>query len=133
MKHHSKRPIRFLTLFGALIVAAQASAMQSLSAGISFIRRANRRAAGGWTRGWSGSTIGPGGALYVTEAHAGRISRVDPQSGTVTTFASGLPKRMPGFPFGGVIDVAFIGQTAPRSAAWSVLMSAATTPSASTG
>ena len=59
-----------------------------------------------------GSTIGPGGALYVTEAHAGRISRVDPQSGTVTTFASGLPKRMPGFPFGGVIDVAFIGKTA---------------------
>jgi hypothetical protein len=62
--------------------------------------------------GGSGSTVGPHGALYVTEAHAGRISRVDPQSGEVTTFASGLPLRMPGFPFGGVVDVAFIGKTA---------------------
>ena len=62
--------------------------------------------------GGSGSTIGPGGALYVTEAHAGRISRIDPQTGEVTTFASGLPERMQGFPFGGVVDVAFIGETA---------------------
>jgi sugar lactone lactonase YvrE len=62
--------------------------------------------------GGSGSVVGPGGALYVTEAHAGRISRVDPRTGRVTTFASGLPTRMPGFGFGGVIDVAFIGRTA---------------------
>jgi hypothetical protein len=62
--------------------------------------------------GGSGSAIGPGGDLYVTEAHAGRISRVDPQTGEITTFASGLPLRMPGFPFGGVVDVAFIGKTA---------------------
>jgi hypothetical protein len=62
--------------------------------------------------GGSGSAIGPGGALYVTEAHAGRISRVDPQTGEITTFASGFPIRMPGFPFGGLVDVAFIGKTA---------------------
>ena len=62
--------------------------------------------------GGSGSAIGPGRALYVTEAHAGRISRVDPDTGEITTFASGLPLRMPGFPFGGVVDVAFIGNTA---------------------
>jgi hypothetical protein len=62
--------------------------------------------------GGSGSTLGPGGALYVTEAHAGRISRVDPLTGEITTFAVGLPKRMPGFPFGGAIDIAFIGTTA---------------------
>jgi hypothetical protein len=62
--------------------------------------------------GGSGSAIGHDGALYVTEAHAGRISRVDPQTGAITTFASGLPLRMPGFPFGGVVDVAFIGKTA---------------------
>ena len=42
--------------------------------------------------GGSGSTLGPGGALYVTEANAGRISRVDPLTGEITTFASGLPK-----------------------------------------
>ncbi len=62
--------------------------------------------------GGSGSSIGPGGALYVTEAHAGRITRIDPRTGNTTTFASGLPKRMPGFPFGGAVDVAFIGKTA---------------------
>ena len=63
-------------------------------------------------QGGSGSTIGPDGGLYVTEAHAGTILRVDPETGEITTFASGLPRRMPGFPFGGVIDVAFSGQTA---------------------
>jgi hypothetical protein len=61
--------------------------------------------------GGSGSTLGPGGALYVTEAAAGKISRVDPQTGEITTFASGLPKPAE-FPFGGAVDVAFIGKTA---------------------
>ena len=60
--------------------------------------------------GATGSTIGPGGALYVTEGAAGRISRVDPQTGEITTFASGLPKSIIGI--GGAIDVAFIGKTA---------------------
>jgi hypothetical protein len=57
-----------------------------------------------------GSTVGPGGALYVTEAAAGRISRVDPATGAVTTFASGLP--ISGLVPGGVVDVAFVGETA---------------------
>ncbi|HEX9782202.1 MAG TPA: ScyD/ScyE family protein, partial [Opitutaceae bacterium] len=60
--------------------------------------------------GATGSTIGPRGALYVTEGAAGRISRVDPRTGDVTTFASGLPKSIIGI--GGAIDVAFIGKTA---------------------
>jgi len=60
--------------------------------------------------GASGSTIGPGGALYVTEGAAGRISRVDPKTGGITTFASGLPTAIVGI--GGAIDVAFIGSTA---------------------
>jgi hypothetical protein len=60
--------------------------------------------------GGSGSTLGPGGALYVTENAAGRISRVDPQTGEVTTVASGLPPGGDGF--GGAVDVAFIGTTA---------------------
>jgi hypothetical protein len=60
--------------------------------------------------GASGSTIGPDGALYVTEGAAGRISRVDPQTGEITTFASGLPPRI--VRFGGAVDVAFIGKTA---------------------
>ena len=60
--------------------------------------------------GASGSTIGPDGALYVTEGAAGRVSRVDPHTGEVTTFASGLPQRL--IPLGGAIDVAFVGNTA---------------------
>jgi len=60
--------------------------------------------------GASGSTIGPGGALFVTEGAAGRISRVDPHTGDVTTFTSGLPPSIIGF--GGVSDVTFIGSTA---------------------
>lgn len=61
-------------------------------------------------QGTSGSTVGPDGALYVTEALAGRISRVDPTTGEVTTFATGLPTRIA--PIGGLMDLAFIGNTA---------------------
>jgi hypothetical protein len=60
--------------------------------------------------GGSGSAIGPGGALYVTEAVAGRISRIDPRTGEVTTFATGLPTRVVGT--GGAMDLAFVGHTA---------------------
>jgi hypothetical protein len=59
-----------------------------------------------------GSTVGPDGALYVTEGAAGRISRVDPETGKITTFFSGLPKTLPAFGIGGATDVAFIGKTA---------------------
>src|SRR5882724_4742052 len=62
-------------------------------------------------QGATGSTIGPDGALYVTEGAAGRISRVDPQTGEKTTFASGLPPSIIGIggaSIGGAIDVAFI-------------------------
>ena len=58
----------------------------------------------------SGSTIGPGGALYVTEGATGRILRIDPDTGQVTTYASGLPPSIVGI--GGAMDVAFIGSTA---------------------
>lgn len=63
-------------------------------------------------QGGSGSTIGPGGALYVTEGAVGRISRVDPRTGAITTFATGLPPFLAGVGIGGAIDVAFIGSTA---------------------
>ena len=62
--------------------------------------------------GGSGSTVGPGGALFVTERAAGRVSRVDPQTGVVTTFASGLPPAIPAVGLGGPMDVAFFGGTA---------------------
>jgi hypothetical protein len=60
--------------------------------------------------GASGSAVGPDGALYVTEGAAGRISRIDPETGAKTTVASGLPPSIVGI--GGAIDVAFIKKTA---------------------
>src|SRR5438876_3623581 len=63
-------------------------------------------------QGSQGSTVGPDGALYVTENLEGRIWRVDPETGQVTTFASGLPAGLFGIGNGGVVDVAFIGKTA---------------------
>lgn len=60
--------------------------------------------------GAQGSTIGPDGALYVTEGAVGRISRVDLETGEVTTFADGLPVALVGI--GGAVDVEFIGGTA---------------------
>lgn len=60
--------------------------------------------------GGGGSTVGPDGALYVTEGNAGRISRVDPRTGAVSFFADGLPKRV--LAIGGAMDVAFLGHTA---------------------
>jgi hypothetical protein len=62
--------------------------------------------------GGSGSTIGPDGALYVTENAAGGITRVDPRTGATTTYASGLPKLIPAVGFGGPVDIAFLGRTA---------------------
>jgi hypothetical protein len=63
-------------------------------------------------QGGAGSTIGPNGALYVTESAAGSITRVDPKTGATTTFASGLPTLIPAAGFGGPVDVAFLGRTA---------------------
>ena len=61
-----------------------------------------------------GSTVGPGGDLFVTAPLTGSIWRVDRKTGEVTLFASGLPARIPDLFFigSGVVDVAFIGGTA---------------------
>src|SRR6185295_3100839 len=58
---------------------------------------------GGW-----GSTIGPGGDLFVPDGKAGAILRVDPKTGDYTTYASGLPQLIPEVGVGGVTDVAFL-------------------------
>jgi sugar lactone lactonase YvrE len=61
-----------------------------------------------------GSTVGPDKALYVTAPLAGTIWRVNPKTGAVTLFTTGLPKRIPGLYYigSGVVDVAFRGGTA---------------------
>jgi hypothetical protein len=96
-----------LSLFAALVAiltptfvgAAPSSAAPSASLLVSGLQ------------GSFGSTVGPGGDLYVAEGVARRVSRVDPETGTVTTFASGLPAQViPGA--GGATDVEFLGGTA---------------------
>jgi hypothetical protein len=61
-------------------------------------------------QGASGSTVGPDGALYVTEGATGTISRVDPLTGDVTPFATGLPPAI--IEIGGAVDLVFLDGTA---------------------
>ncbi|MGA6973168.1 MAG: ScyD/ScyE family protein [Candidatus Binatus sp.] len=63
-------------------------------------------------QGTLGSTVGPDGALYVVEGTLGQIARVDPRTGKISTFASGLPQTLSSVGIGGPTDVAFIGRTA---------------------
>ena len=59
----------------------------------------------------SGSTIGPDGALYVTDGNAGKVVADRPRGRAPSTqFASGLPPQVLGI--GGAMDIAFIGHTA---------------------
>lgn len=61
--------------------------------------------------GAMGSAIGPDGDLYVTQSGAGgSILHIDKKTGDITTFTSGLPASV--VPIGGVIDVAFMDETA---------------------
>lgn len=60
----------------------------------------------------SGSTVGPDGALYVTDGKAGSVLRIDPWTGAISTFASGLPPAIEAVGIGGAMDVAFLGHTA---------------------
>jgi hypothetical protein len=91
-----------IVLIAVLAVPAVSAAPPSTSPTVS-------RLADGLAGG-SGSTVGPGGDLFVTEPLAGRISRVDPDTGDRTTFATGLPPGIIGI--GGAMDVAFLGGTA---------------------
>ena len=97
---------RLLVLSAALIAVSVPSA--AIAAPSSENATASRLVAG--LQGGLGSTVGPDGALYVTETAAGRITRVDPQTGATTTYADGLPKPVIGL--GGAMDIAFLGHTA---------------------
>lgn len=70
-------------------------------------------------QGSGGSTVGPGGDLYVTDAANGTILKVDPDTGEKTVVGGGLPVWvLTPPPFGGIgaglggaADVAFLGNT----------------------
>ena len=99
---------RTLTFFGAAVVIAATA--PSAASGPPPVVSATATLLVTGLAGGSGSAIGPGGALFVTEGAAGRVSRVDPNSGAMTTFASGLPPYIVGI--GGAMDIAFMGSTA---------------------
>jgi hypothetical protein len=61
----------------------------------------------------TGSTIGPDGALYVTDGSTGDVLRIDRHDGSVSTYATGFPpKAFQGQDIGGPVDIAFVGPTA---------------------
>jgi hypothetical protein len=60
----------------------------------------------------TGSTIGPDGALYVTDGSAGSVLRIDRRTGRVTEYATGLPNKAFPTDIGGPVDVVFVGRTA---------------------
>jgi hypothetical protein len=60
----------------------------------------------------TGSTIGPDGALYVTNGNAGSVLRIDRRSGRVTPYFTGLPPAAFATDIGGPVDIAFVGRTA---------------------
>jgi len=63
-------------------------------------------------QGASGSTIGPDGALYVTEGAVGEVTRVDRKTGGTSMFAGNLPPLIPNIGYGGPVDVAFLDDMA---------------------
>lgn len=97
-----RRVISAATVWLAILAISAATASPAVAA--------NKTRLVSGLEGGSGSTVGPDGALYVTEGSAGRVSRVDPDTGDVTTFASGLPPSIVGI--GGAMDIVFKGDTA---------------------
>lgn len=63
-------------------------------------------------KGAGGGTVGPDGALYVAEGAAGTVTRIDPETGGQSTYASGLPLQTEAVGIGGAIDVEFVDDTA---------------------
>lgn len=98
------RVVMILALAGSVLIGPSAAVGIDNTAASTATRFVTGLASG------SGSTVGPDGALYVTEGAAGRVSRVDPQTGDVTTYASGLPPSIVGI--GGAMDIEFKDSTA---------------------
>jgi sugar lactone lactonase YvrE len=104
--------VKRVKIFSVVLMCAAAFAVAAPAAAIAAPPSGNATASRLVTglQGGLGSTIGPDGALYVTETAAGKITRVDPQTGATTTYATGLPKSIIGL--GGAMDIAFLGHTA---------------------
>src|SRR5215218_3254098 len=110
----SRRALTVLMALAALLAAAipSTAGAKKSSKSLAAQELVTFAAAGCAAACGSGSTIGPDKALYVTDGPGGRVLRIDPKTGVITTFASGLPVATPDLPFGGAQDVAFFGGTA---------------------
>ena len=109
----SRRALTVLLSLAAAVAAVPSTASAGGSESSPVVSELASFAAPGCTSGCgSGSTIGPDKAIYVTDGPGGRVLRVDPRTGAVTTFASGLPPKNPGPPTGAAQDVIFVGHTA---------------------
>ena len=105
--------VRRIGLFIAAAVLAAAMAAPTVSAHDRGDPVVTRLAEFGSDDFVTGSTIGPDGALYVTDGAAGAVLRIDRRSGRVAPYADGLPpKAFQGVDIGGPVDVAFAGRTA---------------------
>ena len=102
--------IRRVLAVGLVVITLAPITVSARSSGNGRLRQPTAELFVSDLQGASGSTIGPDGALYVTEGAIGVISRIDLRTGIKTTFASGLPNAVA--PIGGAIDVAFIGKKA---------------------
>ncbi|WP_328321906.1 ScyD/ScyE family protein [Kribbella sp. NBC_00382] len=103
-----RRVVLFIAAFGLVsgVIAPTASAHHGLGP---VVTRLASFGTGGLV---TGSTIGPDGALYVTDGNAGSVLRIDRRSGRVSTYATGLPKTVLPGAIGGPVDIAFVGRTA---------------------
>jgi hypothetical protein len=109
----SRRALTVLLSLAAAVAAVPSTASAGGSESAPVVSELASFAAPGCTGGCgSGSTIGPDGALYVTDGPGGRVLRVDPDTGAMTTFADGLPPTTPVGGIGGAMDVAFVDGTA---------------------
>jgi hypothetical protein len=109
----SRRALTVLLSLAAAVAAVPSTASAGDRGSAPVVSELASFAAPGCTGGCgSGSTIGPDGALYVTDGPGGRVLRVDPATGSLTTFASGLPPATAAVGIGGAMDVAFLDGTA---------------------
>src|SRR4051812_36339056 len=105
--HEKGRPMvvmRWIGLFIAVAALAAAVAAPTVSAHDRSGPVVTRLAEFGSDDFVIGSTIGPDGALYVTDGVAGAVLRIERRSGRAAPYAGGLPpKAFPG-DTGGPID-----------------------------
>jgi hypothetical protein len=97
--------------FNRISVLAMAGLAITISSGLGAPRSRTPEATlvASGLEGALGTTVGPGGDLYVAETSQAQVAKFDPRTGEVSIYATGLPPTIWGY--GSPVDVAFIGHT----------------------